>query len=187
MNRCGYSARIHLQKTEAKSSGGTPVAVLNRVLFIRRTFATVLPCLFHSFANMNFKGYSARFPAFPRLGVIMACLLFCHLARAQAAPVISGVYPNGFYQFQPSGALTFTVSSSVGIAPSAITVQLTGATLAGQPFSTTLTTANGLKVSGPSSSRSVSAPLASNTVYTAVLQATDANETTASTTISLTP
>ncbi|MGA2245704.1 MAG: lamin tail domain-containing protein, partial [Verrucomicrobiota bacterium] len=105
-------------------------------------------------------------------------------AQAQASPVINVLYPNGTNLFQASPTLTFTASSSVGISPSAITVQLTGTTLPGAVYTATLTSANGLTVTGPALSPSVSAPLASNTVYTAVIQVTDANESTASATVS---
>ena len=105
-------------------------------------------------------------------------------ARAQALPVISNVYPNGALQFQSSATLNFTASSPVGIAPSAITVQLTGTTLPGATFTTTLTSANGLTVTGTSGSENVSAPLTSNMIYTAVIQATDANENTTNLTVS---
>ena len=115
----------------------------------------------------------------------VACLLLCgQPALAQTSPTISGVYPNGAYQFQRASALTFTASSAVGIAPSAIIVRLTGTTLFGQVATTTFTTANGLIVSGSAASWTVSAPLASNMIYTAVLQAVDANEATVSSTVS---
>ena len=104
-------------------------------------------------------------------------ILFCGLA-ARALPVISNIHPSGAVQFQPSAALTFTISSSAGVAPSAITVQLIGTTLPGATLATTLTTANGLVVTGTPNSESVSAPLASNLVYTATIQATDADENT---------
>ncbi|HXC98006.1 MAG TPA: lamin tail domain-containing protein [Verrucomicrobiae bacterium] len=105
-------------------------------------------------------------------------------ARAQALPVISNVYPNGALQFQSSATLNFTASSSLGIAPSAITVQLTGTTLPGTTYTTTLTSANGLTVTGTASSENVSTPLTSNMVYTAVIQVTDANENTTNLTVS---
>src|SRR5260221_9588706 len=94
-------------------------------------------------------------------GISLTCGLS---ARAQTVPVISNVYPNGAVQFQPSAALTFNVSSSVGIDPGGVSVQLTGTSLPGQTLVTTLTTANGLVVGGTSTSRTVSAPLSSNTV-----------------------
>jgi regulation of enolase protein 1 (concanavalin A-like superfamily) len=114
-----------------------------------------------------------------------ACIMLCcQTVQAQTVPVVDNISPNGNYQFQPSNTLSFTVNSSVGIAPSAITVQLTGTTLSGQTLNVNLTTANGLIVAGTSTSRSVSAPLTSNMVYQAVIQATDANENTTSSTVS---
>ncbi|MGA2867879.1 MAG: lamin tail domain-containing protein [Verrucomicrobiota bacterium] len=116
--------------------------------------------------------------------VAAASLMLCgNAAHAQANPVIANIYPNGTYQFQPSSQLNFTAVSSVGIAPSAITVQLTGTTLPGQTSVITLSSANGLVVTGTPGNRTVSAPLASNVVYTAVIQVTDANESTVSTNI----
>ena len=105
--------------------------------------------------------------------------------KAQAVPVISNVQPNGTLQFQPAAALTFNASSSAGIDPSGISVQLTGTSLPGQTFADThFTTANGLIVSGTSTSRTVSAPLNSNTVYTAVINVIGLNSQSAGTTIS---
>ncbi|HVU28690.1 MAG TPA: lamin tail domain-containing protein [Verrucomicrobiae bacterium] len=103
--------------------------------------------------------------------------------RAQATPSISNISPDGSIQFQPSNTLTFTAASSAGIAASSITVQLNGTTLSGETFSTTLDSASGLSVGGTSTSRSVSAPLTSNIVYTAIIQATDANENTTTATV----
>src|SRR6202789_2938261 len=116
--------------------------------------------------------------------VAAASLMLCgNAAHAQANPVIANIYPNGTYQFQPSSQLNFTAVSSVGIAPSAITVQLTGTTLPGQTSVISLSSANGLVVTGTPGNRTVSAPLASNVVYTAVIQVTDANENTVTTNI----
>src|SRR6202034_1242374 len=132
---------------------------------------------------MYIKHYPIQFKAFIIVVLTSVGILFCG-PSAQAVPVISNISPNGAVQFQPSAALTFTASSSAGIAPSAISVQLTGTSLPGQTFVTTLTSANGLIVTGTSTSRTVSAPLSSNMVYTAVIQATDANESSASSTVS---
>ncbi len=80
--------------------------------------------------------------------------------------------------------LTFTATSSVGIASSAISVQLTGTTLPGAVYNATLTSASGLTITGTPISQTVSIPLASNMVYTAVIQVTDANENTTNLTVS---
>ena len=106
------------------------------------------------------------------VGINLACGLS---GRAQTVPVISNVYPNGAVQFQPSAALTFNAISSAGINPGGISVQLTGTSLPGQTLVTTLTTANGLIVSGTSTSRTVTAPLNSNMVYTATISVINVN------------
>src|ERR1035438_3123777 len=123
------------------------------------------------------------FTSVPAL-LAIACLMLCgRIAQAQT-PVISNISPNGAYQFQSANALTFTASSSVGIAPTSIAVQLMGTNLLGQAFSNMLTTANGLVVTGTSTSRSVSAALASNTVYITIILVTNTSLRTASSTVS---
>ncbi|MEI9866084.1 MAG: lamin tail domain-containing protein [Limisphaerales bacterium] len=129
---------------------------------------------------MSIKVYTAHFKLFVILSV--AGILFCNQSAQAQVPVISNVSPNGAVQFQPSAALTFTASSAAGINPSGISVQLTGTSLPGQTFVATLTTANGLIVGGTSTSRSVSAPLSSNLVYTAVINVTGLNSQSASST-----
>jgi regulation of enolase protein 1 (concanavalin A-like superfamily) len=132
---------------------------------------------------MNIKGCPIQFKAFIAVGLAGGILLFGQPARAQVVPVISNVHPNGAVQFQPSAALSFTASSSAGIDPGAISVQLTGTSLPGQTIVTTLTTANGLIVTGTSTTRTVSAPLNSNTVYTASINVIGLNSQSASTTV----
>ena len=123
------------------------------------------------------------FTSVPAL-LAIACLMLCgRIAQAQT-PVISNISPSGAYQFQSANALTFTASSSVGIAPTSIAVQLMGTNLLGQAFSNMLTTANGLVVTGTSTSRSVSAALASNTVYITIILVTNTSLSTASSTVS---
>ncbi|MEJ0090950.1 MAG: lamin tail domain-containing protein [Limisphaerales bacterium] len=112
----------------------------------------------------------------------MAGILFCNQSAQAQVPVISNVSPNGAVQFQPSVALTFTASSASGIDPSGISVQLIGTSLPGQTFATTLTTVNGLIVGGTSTSRTVSAPLSSNIVYTAIINVTGLNSQSVSST-----
>ena len=129
---------------------------------------------------MKIKSCTPKFPAFIITVLAVADILTCGQSAWAQLPVISNVSPSGAVQFQPSVALTFTASSSAGIAPSAIFVQLTGTSLPGQTFVTTISTANGLIVGGTSNSRTVSAPLSSNLVYAAIIQVTDANERTAS-------
>ena len=134
---------------------------------------------------MNIKCYSATFQSYLLVVLAVAINLTCgQSAKAQVVPVISNVYPNGTLQFQPAVALTFNASSSAGIDPSGISVQLTGTSLPGQTFATTFTTANGLIVSGTSTSRTVNAPLNSNMVYTAIINVIGLNSQSASSTIS---
>jgi len=115
-------------------------------------------------------------------GVAAACIMLCG-SIVQAQSVIGSVYPNGAYQFQSSSALSFTASSLAGITN--ISVTLTATTLQGQQgFPETLTLGNGLIVTGPSAGETVSAALASNMLYLADIQVTDANGNSASTNLS---
>ncbi|SPE56428.1 conserved hypothetical protein [Verrucomicrobia bacterium] len=105
---------------------------------------------------------------------------FYMLMPANTNPVggsisFSGVYPDGAVQFQPTNVLAFTILSPVGVPTNTILVQLTGTSLIGQNTVQTYTTANGLTVSGSPGNLSVSVPLASNTIYTAFVQAVDLN------------
>ena len=90
-------------------------------------------------------------------------------------PVIANVYPNGAYQFQTSSTLSFTASSPGGLSGSGISVLLTGTDLLGHTFTTNITTANGLNVSGTSISLNVSLNLRANTTYSAVITVTALN------------
>lgn len=91
-------------------------------------------------------------------------------------PVVVGAfYPSGQYQFQPASALTFQAGSPNGINTSGITVQLIGTNLIGASYATNFTSANGLTIGGSSTARTVSAPVVTNTVYTAVIAVTDAS------------
>ncbi|HEV2694147.1 MAG TPA: hypothetical protein VG347_14725 [Verrucomicrobiae bacterium] len=100
----------------------------------------------------------------------------------QAQSSISGTYPDGARLFEASGTLSFTASSPAGVTN--VTVQLTVTSLTtGQSFIKNLTQANGLTVSGPTTARSVSGVLTSNTLYTAVITVKDANGSVASQTV----
>ena len=90
-------------------------------------------------------------------------------------PLLSGVYPNGNYQFQPSSTLSFTANSTAGIDGSGISVQLTGTDMSGRTVVTNFTTANGLVVTGPATALNVSLPLVANTIYKAVITVTANN------------
>ncbi|HEY4417819.1 MAG TPA: lamin tail domain-containing protein, partial [Verrucomicrobiae bacterium] len=103
------------------------------------------------------------------------------IAKAVSAQSISTISPDGSHLFQPSATLSFVAAAPAGVA--SVTVQLTATTLPGVTTVATLTSASGLTLTGTATSRNVSAPLASNLVYTAVIQVTDANNLTASATV----
>ncbi|MDB6016476.1 MAG: hypothetical protein JWR19_965 [Pedosphaera sp.] len=114
-------------------------------------------------------------------GVAAACILLCG-SVAQAQSSIANVYPNGTNMFQPSSTLSFTANSAAGITN--VTVQLTVTSLySGQSFVKSLTAANGLTITGPSTAENVSTVLSSNTIYSAVIQIKDANGVPASQTV----
>jgi len=98
--------------------------------------------------------------------------------------VIGNVYPNGLYQFQSSSALTFMAYSPNGINTNGVTIQLTATNLLGQGYSTNINAANGLAVTGSSTTRSVGVPLATNAIYAAIIQVTDASGNSATNTVS---
>ena len=124
-----------------------------------------------------------KLSTFAASAFIAACSLFCN-GVAQAQSSITGVYPNGTNLFQPSSALTFTAASPAGVAN--VTVTLTVSTLSGSAtFIKHLTVGNGLTVvSGSGTSEILSAALTTNTLYSAVINVTDANNNTASSTVS---
>jgi len=100
-------------------------------------------------------------------------------------PVIIGdVYPDGAHQFEPSSAITFMAYSANGINASGITLHLAATNLLGQGYVTNLTAANGLAIAGSSTTKTAGAPLASNALYTAIIQVTDANGNRATNTVS---
>ena len=106
------------------------------------------------------------------VGLVAGLTLLSHSAIAQ--PTISGTFPNGSYQFQDSSTLSFTAASSVGVAN--VSVTLTPTTVFGvQGFPQTLTSSSGLTISGSANSESVSAPINSNTLYSAQVIVTDSN------------
>lgn len=115
-----------------------------------------------------------------RSAVLLAGLT---VAAAEAQPTITDVYPNGANLFQPSETLSFLASSTLGVTN--VTVQLTTTSLTtGQSFIRNLNSANGLTITGPSTGYSVSASLASNTLYSAVIHVTDADGISADSTVS---
>ncbi|HTB85023.1 MAG TPA: polysaccharide lyase family 8 super-sandwich domain-containing protein [Candidatus Sulfotelmatobacter sp.] len=78
-------------------------------------------------------------------------------------PIISSVYPNGTNLCQSTNTLSFNLAAGAGIATSNIIVTLNGIV------------ASNLVFSGSSTNWNVGCPLAPNTVYTAVITATDTN------------
>ena len=102
---------------------------------------------------------------------------------APPAPVISGVYPDGVWQFEQTNTLSFTVTSDAGVDPSGIQVVLSGTNLSGLGSSQTLTAGNGLTLSGSATDWTVTAPLATNKVYSAFIQVADINDNASSATV----
>jgi hypothetical protein len=83
--------------------------------------------------------------------------------------------PNGLYQLQYTNRFSFVAYSPVAINAGGISVQLSGTTLLGQSFVTNLNSGNGLTISGPANNPTVTAPLTSNVLYTAVIQVSDSS------------
>src|SRR5689334_21284965 len=123
-------------------------------------------------------------PATILAGMVAAAIALSG-GQAQAQSTINNIYPNGAYQFQPSPTLSFTAGSPAGIDPTNITVQLTVTSLqTGQSFIKSLTSAHGLTIGGTPTSRSVSAVLNSNTLYSAVIHVIDAGSSSANANVS---
>lgn len=141
-----------------------------------------------------FKTSGTAFAASLAAGLAAAGLVLCGSA-IQAQPSISGIMlpnsPNnqdgfgvGSVQFQgavPPSAnqLSFQATSATGI--TTLTVQLTATTLPGTASSVLLTPTFGLTVTGGSTDETVLALLANDTLYTAVITASDASGTASST------
>ena len=103
-------------------------------------------------------------------------------AVAHAQPAINNVYPNGTHLLQPSSTLSFTASSAAGVTNVSVQLTLTNMSTL-QSYVRTLSSAYGLTISGPATSQTVSAPLITNALYSAVIQVTDASNGTASQTV----
>jgi type VI protein secretion system component Hcp len=128
---------------------------------------------------------SFKIPACVTAGLTTVFLmLFVGATKAQTGPAITNIYPDGTYQFQPSPTISFYASSAAGVTNVSVTLNSTSLTgQAGLPK--TLTSGNGLTVTGPSTDEYVSGgPLVSNTLYSATIKATDANGNLTSTNIS---
>lgn len=78
-------------------------------------------------------------------------------------PLITSVYPNGTNLFQSTNTLSFNLLSGVGVATSNIVVILNGVA------------AGDLFFYGSSTNWNVGCPLAPNSIYTAIIRATDAS------------
>ena len=97
--------------------------------------------------------------------------------------VITNLYPDGAFQFQATNTFVFTVTSSAAVSASDIIVLLNATNLQGQGTSQTLIGGSGLTVVGTPNNWTVTAPLTNNTVYTATIQVTDANNDGATTSL----
>lgn len=97
---------------------------------------------------------------------------------------ITNVSPNGTALYNPAGTFSFTAASpSAPVDPNNIIVQVTATNLWGHGSVSSLTASSGLTVTGPSTNFNVSLPTTTNTIYTVVIQVTDANGIAASSTI----
>lgn len=90
-------------------------------------------------------------------------------------PTISGVHPDGTVLFQPTNSLVFTASSAAGISTNSISVTVNGTNVA-----------SSLVFNGSSTSWTVSYPhLQTNNTYVVVINVTDANGNTATSTLNI--
>jgi len=83
--------------------------------------------------------------------------------------------PDGSVQFQPSNSFSITISSPVTLDLSSVAVQLGVTTLFGTNSTSLLTIGGGLSYTGNATNITVTAPLTSNMVYSALVIANDAN------------
>lgn len=97
--------------------------------------------------------------------------------------LLTNVYPDGGYQFEQTNTLAFEVISPAGVDPSGIQVVVAETNLLGFGSSQILTAGNGLSLTGSSNDWVVTTSLASNTVYTAVIQAADISDNSSSTSL----
>src|SRR5215469_16305732 len=149
-------------KTAKIPAFGDRISGGSAVILIHEQPITLMKKLNHSLFPMKPFGSAAA--------LVAALMLSSHHAVAQ--PSISSVFPNGSYQFQYATHLTFTAASTPGVAN--VSVTLTPTTLFGaQGFPQTLTSSSGLTISVSANSESVSAPLNTNTTYTAKIIVTD--------------
>lgn len=97
---------------------------------------------------------------------------------------IANFSPDGSAQFQASNSFSFTVSSPVNLDLNSISVQLSSTTLFGSNSTALLEIGSGLTYTGNSSSITVSTPLTTNRLYSALILANDANGVQASSSVS---
>ena len=108
---------------------------------------------------------------------------FIVVAANTNLPIITQIYPDGAVQFQPTNTFAFTASSVGGIPVTGVRVTFTVNSLTGN-FTTNIASTNGLVVSGPTTSRTVTyAGLIQNARYTAAITVVDANNNTATSTV----
>jgi hypothetical protein len=97
---------------------------------------------------------------------------------------ITNVYPDGSELYQPTNTFAFTVTTTAtAVDPTSVSVLLTGTNVWGQGAVTLLQTGSGLTASGSGTSVSFTAALAANTIYKALVTATDANGNSATTNV----
>ena len=96
---------------------------------------------------------------------------------------ITNVTPDGSVQFQGSNFFSFNASSPVAIDLGSVGVQLSATTLFGSNSTALLTIGGGLSYGGNSTNITVTAPLAGNTVYSALILVNDANGVQASSSV----
>jgi hypothetical protein len=113
--------------------------------------------------------------------IVSAAGLWLSSLIGQAQPTITNIYPDGLHQFEASSTLSFTANSPVGVTN--VSLQLIVTNLSGSIYLQFLSTGNGLTITGPATSESVSAPLNSNTLYGVVIQVFDANGRSSSKTV----
>jgi hypothetical protein len=111
-------------------------------------------------------------------GLAAAGIVLCGV-RAQAQPAISAIYPDGLHQFEAASTLSFTATSSSGVTSVQVTLQ--GTSLPGQSSLNIYSSSSGLTIVGSANNETVSAPLTSNLLYAATIQATDSGGTTTKT------
>ncbi|HXB60272.1 MAG TPA: hypothetical protein VNU95_11930 [Candidatus Acidoferrales bacterium] len=127
---------------------------------------------------LNSGGYPARFigsngiPQVLRMTFVNAnCNLNCYMLvpanlNNNPPPFVNGFTPDGSAIFQPSNTVTFVANSSVGITPANISLYLNGVKQ------------SGLTISGNGFADTVSCPIQTNQLYTAIITLKDTVGTT---------